>query len=74
MDYVIDIKRDEKAGVWIAHNSRIPIILEDEKLETLMARVEVAAQELTELNGIPSPTSLSFSIQIIMKEESLVNG
>ena len=74
MNYTILVSKDEEAGVWIAENKTLPILLEDESIENLMERVKIAAPEIAELNGIQTPTSLTFDIHILVEGESITNG
>lgn len=60
MEYVIKCLYDGDAGVWIAENETIPIVLEDNSLDRLMNRVKLAVPELLELNKLPSAKTLYF--------------
>lgn len=53
MEYVIRLFRDDEAGVWIAENEYIPIILESESLDELMEKVRKAIPEMIEINKLP---------------------
>ena len=74
MEYVVVITRDEEANVWIAENSDIPIVLEDESLDNLIGRVKIASIELAEMNNVQRPSTIYFAIQAIIKERLTVNG
>lgn len=63
MEYVIRFQWDSESNVWIASNDDIPITLEDESLDALMARVRVAVPELLEMNNMPMPKYLFFLAQ-----------
>ena len=69
MEYVIVITKDDEANVWIANNSELPIVLEDESLDNLMKRSKMVAMEMAEMNNLPKPTALYFTIQAIIKEK-----
>lgn len=60
MEYVIYCQWDSEAGVWYATNDDIPLALESESLDHLIARVRLAAPELIELNALPAAEILSF--------------
>jgi predicted RNase H-like HicB family nuclease len=50
-EYTILLTWDDEAGVWIAENDDIPIVLNSASLDELMERVQTAAPELLEMNG-----------------------
>jgi hypothetical protein len=50
-EYDILISWDDEAGVWIAQNDDIPLVLENGSLDLLMEQVRLAAPEILELNG-----------------------
>ena len=60
MEYTIVVTRDEDANVWIAKNSELPIVLEDESLAHLMERVKEAAPEIAKENNLQAPSALHF--------------
>ncbi|MCL2199116.1 MAG: DUF1902 domain-containing protein [Defluviitaleaceae bacterium] len=45
MDYEIDMTWDETAGVWCAVCNSIPLALESNSFDALVARVKIAAHE-----------------------------
>ena len=50
-EYKINFMWDNEAEVWIATSDDVPgLVLEHDSLDTLMARVRLAAPELLELN------------------------
>ena len=51
MNYNIDVNWDETAGVWYAVCDDIPIALESNSFDALIARVKIAAYEMLEING-----------------------
>jgi hypothetical protein len=51
--YTITIAFDDEAQRWYALNDDIPIVLEDDSLDTLINRIKLATPELLELNGKP---------------------
>ena len=51
MNYQIEINWDEEAGVWYAVCDDIPIALESNSFDALIARTKIAAYEILELNG-----------------------
>ena len=51
MKYDIDVNWDEEAGVWYAVCDNIPIALESNSFDALVARVKIASYEILELNG-----------------------
>jgi predicted RNase H-like HicB family nuclease len=50
-EYTILLIWDDEAGVWIAENDDIPIVLNSASLDDLMERVQLAVPELLEMNG-----------------------
>lgn len=53
MTAIVNIRKDEVAGVFIATSEDVPgLVLEAEKCGDLIARVEVALPELTRDNGV----------------------
>ena len=52
-EYTVSLNWDEEAARWYALNDDIPIVLEDDSLDTLINRVKLATPELLELNGKP---------------------
>jgi len=51
MIYEINVNWDEDAGVWYAVCDDIPIALESNSFDALIAKVKIATYELLELNG-----------------------
>ena len=51
--YTILIAFDEEAQKWYAQNDDIPIILEDDSIDTLINRAKLAAPEMLEINNMP---------------------
>ena len=63
-EYTIAIAFDGEAQKWYAQNDDIPIILEDDSIDTLINRVKIAAPEMLEINNMPhKKISLSFKIE-----------
>ena len=60
MSYTVDMSWDEQAGVWCAVCDDIPLALESNSFDALIARVKIAAYEVLELNGIKEPAKLCF--------------
>jgi len=52
MDYNIDVNWDEDAGVWYAVCDDIPLAMESNSFDALVARVKIAAPEILEMNGL----------------------
>ena len=50
-EYIVSLGWDKEAARWYALNDDIPIMLEDDSLDTLICRVKLATPELLELNG-----------------------
>ena len=62
-EYTISIAFDDEAKKWYAQNDDIPIVLEDDSLDTLINRVRIAAPEMLEINNMPcKEVKLSFNI------------
>ena len=59
-EYVIRCVWDPEARVWVASNDTIPLTMESESLDALMARARQAVTELAELNSLPKPRYLYF--------------
>lgn len=60
MEYMIHIRRDDEANVWVAVNDYIPLALESDSLDELMRRVRTALPELIELNHLEHPRFVYF--------------
>ena len=52
-NYTITIAFDDEAQRWYAQNDDIPIMLEDDSIDTLIKRVKLAAPEMLEINNKP---------------------
>ena len=52
MSYEINVNWDEDAGVWYAVCDTIPLAMESNSFDALIARVRIAVPEIMELNGI----------------------
>ena len=53
MEFEVNFTWDNEADVWIAQSDDIPgLVLESVSLDTLIARVRLAAPELMELNKV----------------------
>ena len=50
MDYIIDIKWDEEAGVWCAICDDMPLALESNSFDALIEKVKIVAYEVLEMN------------------------
>ena len=50
MDYIIDIKWDDEAGVWCAICDDIPLALESNSFDALIEKVKTVAYEVLEMN------------------------
>ena len=60
-EYMVVIAFDEESQKWYAQNDDIPIVLEDNSLDTLINRVKLAVPEMLEINNMPrKETKLSF--------------
>ena len=64
-EYVITIVFDEETQRWYAQNDDIPILLEDDSLDTLLSRIKISVPEMLEINEIPHT-----GIHLIFKMES----
>jgi len=51
MNYIIDVKWDDEAGVWYAVCDDIPIALESNAFDALIERVKTVALEILVLNN-----------------------
>ena len=51
MEYIIDVSWDDEAGVWCAFCDDIPLAMESNSFDALIARVKIATPEILELNG-----------------------
>ena len=51
MEYIVDVNWDDEAGVWCAFCDDIPLAMESNSFDALIARVKIAAPEILELNG-----------------------
>jgi hypothetical protein len=71
-NFTIFMDWDAEAQKWYAQNDDIPIMLEDASLDTLIARVKLAAPEMLALHGQrPDNVHLLFKTG---KKTYLVNG
>jgi len=52
MDYNIEVNWDDEAGVWCAVCDDIPLAMESNSFDALIARVKIAAPEILEMNGV----------------------
>ena len=50
MEYLIDIKWDDEAGVWCAVNNDIPLALESNSFDALIGKVKIVGYEILEAN------------------------
>ena len=64
-EYEILLIWDDEAQRWYAQNDDIPILLEDDSLDTLISRVKLAAPEMLEINNRPYT-----GIHLVFKMES----
>ena len=63
-EYVLAIAFDDEAQKWFAQNDDIPLVLEDDSLDTLINRVKLAVPEMLEINDMPrKKVKVSFSIE-----------
>ena len=63
-EYSITVAFDTEAQKWYAQNDDIPIILEDNSLDTLINRVRFAVPEMLEINNMPRyKVKLNFFIE-----------
>ncbi|MDR0445742.1 MAG: DUF1902 domain-containing protein [Oscillospiraceae bacterium] len=60
MEYTVKMTWDDEAGVWVAVCDELPIALESESVDELIAHVTGAAPELLELGGKPAEAVLVF--------------
>jgi len=51
VNYEVNVKWDDEAGVWCAVCDKIPIAMESRSFDALIERVKAAALEILELNG-----------------------
>jgi len=51
MNYDIEVNWDESAGVWCAVCDNVPLALESNSFDALVARVRIAVPEILSLNG-----------------------
>ena len=51
MTYDVTIKWDDEAGVWYGFCDEIPIAMESNSFDALVARVKIATPEILSLNG-----------------------
>ena len=51
MSYDIEVSWDDEAGVWCGICDNIPLALESNSFDALVARVKIAAPEILSLNG-----------------------
>jgi hypothetical protein len=58
MEFAIDFRWDEDAGVWTAICDAIPLALESNSFDALIEKVKVCAAEILALNSCPSPYRL----------------
>ncbi|MCL2139607.1 MAG: DUF1902 domain-containing protein [Treponema sp.] len=73
-EYTILIAFDDEAQKWYSQNDDIPIVLEDNSLNTLISRIKLAAPEMLEINNMPCrETKLLFKIepQTLMKQAGI---
>ena len=63
-EYTVVLAFDDEAQKWYAQNDDIPIVLENDSLDTLINRVRLAVPEMLELNNLPhKEVKLSFKIE-----------
>jgi hypothetical protein len=63
-EYTVKVAFDNEAQKWYAQNDVIPIILEDDSLDTLVNRFKLAAPEMLEINDMPRKNvKLFFNIE-----------
>lgn len=60
MNYEIEVTWDETAGVWCAVCDNIPLALESNSFDALIARVKIATPEILALNGTTENIGLCF--------------
>jgi len=51
MNYNVEVNWDDEAGVWWAFCDDIPLAMESNSFDALIARVKIAAPEILEMNG-----------------------
>ncbi|MCL2573969.1 MAG: DUF1902 domain-containing protein [Defluviitaleaceae bacterium] len=51
-DYNIDVHWDDEAGVWYAVCDDIPLAMESNSFDALIARVKIAVPEILEMNDL----------------------
>jgi hypothetical protein len=51
MSYDIEVSWDESAGVWCGVCDSIPIALESNSFDALVARIKIATPEILSMNG-----------------------
>ena len=68
-EYIVSLKWDDEANVWVAVCDDIPLALESASLDELINRVRIAAPEIIELNSLPQRESLRFNMS---KHEKMV--
>ena len=59
-EYTVLLTWDEEAGVWVAENDDIPIVLESGSFDTLLERVRHAVPEILVENGKAPDVYLNF--------------
>ena len=68
MSYNIDVNWDAEAGVWCAICDDIPLAMESNSFDALIARVKIAALEILEMNG-----NLSEGVNLCFKTAHVEN-
>ena len=64
MNYIVEVNWDSEAGVWCAFCDDIPLAMESNSFDALIARVKIAALEILELNGnLGNGTKLCFKTE-----------
>lgn len=58
MEYIIDFRWDNDAGVWTAICDAIPLALESNSFDALIDRVKVCAAEILDINNSGTPVKL----------------
>jgi len=51
MNYEIEVSWDDEAGIWCGVCDKIPLALESNSFDALVARVKIATPEILFLNG-----------------------
>ena len=64
-EHTVIIAFDDEAQKWYAQNDDIPLLLEDNSLDSLISRVKLAAPEMLEINNMPHA-----GIHLIFKMET----